>query len=211
MTSSNTEREQFPEQGVTYTKAGLTLQQVLSDSNPRDNFMHPNRLYDPDAKKPETFTEREGLINLDNFLGRIIREAEEIGDATTTSLAKNIREHLVYVGEVELQEAVHGIAERILTTASAGRDVFISIGGLRSERYISLRVLQEIDRLTEEHKEVRQRVRMGEYKQDTIAEKCYEQRDKAPKIYVLDDFVVSGARIGGQAGASNGEFDKRRI
>lgn len=188
---------------------GPKFKDILHDSVDRSNHLssevRPPPLVNrflwrevPDGERARTFTEREGLGDLDVFLETTIDTARNVGDTEVLDRATFIRDNLVFIGENELQEAINGIAERAISAVSQGQDVFIATVGLRSERYISLRVLEQIDQLTADNPKLRKRIHFSENIEE-IAQKL-KSLDGKGKIVIPDDFAVSGNRVEAFAG-----------
>lgn len=143
------------------------------------------------------FTEREGIDDLIEFIDLTINTAREHGDKEIEEAATLFGQNLVYVGETELQIATQGIAQHLVDEARKGKEIIVFPVLQRSEKYISLRVLEEIDYLTEENHELRERINLtSSYK--AMVKKAKESGNNC-LISVPDDFVVSGSRIQGFA------------
>lgn len=179
-----------------YVKEGPKLGEVLAKPDPRDNIVTS---YDQQAgyrTKTQMYTEREGLQNLASFLETTAIVAHETGDLEVEENALAFRENLVFVGEPELREATAGIAAHMLEKVKAGKSVYVYVGNMRSERYITLRVLEEFEKLTENDPGLRAKVRFSQ-NEFQIARNMKKTPDSI--ALVPDDFVVSGNRIQGFA------------
>lgn len=154
---------------------------------------------DPITFKPKerTFAEKEGIEDLIGFVDTVIETADKSGDPQMEETARLFKENLVFIGEKELKKATKGIAQHLLQEAKKGKDIIIFPAHIRSERYISLRILEEIDLLTEEDQQLRSRIKLTE-----SAKQATEIAQKSTGnclVAVPDDFVFSGFKIKGCA------------
>jgi len=143
------------------------------------------------------FEESRAVKETLEFIERVIQKANGIGDSEIANQATSFRENLVFIGERELQEAISAMASRLLNEARKGKPVVIFFGGVRSERYIALRVLGEVDKMIGEDESLRQKIRLSGSPQKT-AEFAKENNWKC-LVAVCDDFIISGTRIKGFA------------
>ncbi len=188
------QRESF-----SYTKEGPKFTDVLSDSIDRDNVLS-SKESDIYPKPPiRTFTEREGLADLNKFLDKTIELATQKGNKKVEETVRVFKRDLVYIGEPELKEALQSMASGIVSSAENGENVYLYISGKRSERYISLRILEEVDQLTTENSQLRQRIHFSE--NPAAISKALKESGGRGKAIVVDDFSVSGTRI--DAAATN--------
>lgn len=185
---------------IRFQKVGPSFPQVLSDKVGRQNTVvsieEPSQATEW-KKKPHQFTEEEGLDDLAVFLNQVEDVAKLANDDKVLEEVGLFRENLVYIGEKELQEAVVGIAGHLVEKAVAGKTSYIYVAGIRSERYITLRVLEEFDRLTEADPKLREKLQVSRVIQ-AIAQGCMENPDDSTAI-VIDDFAISGKGIRGAA------------
>lgn len=182
------------ESKANYLKEGPKLSEVLSRAEPRDNIIS-STIQDESTdweKVERVFTEKEGLEDLTGFLDKTIQVAGEVQDQQILNTANALKENLVYVGEIELKEAIAWLAARIKAQAQEGKNIFLYIGGNRSERYITMRILEEFDAITEESPSVRDRVRASD-NPFRIAEAMSNSHDTIAMI--ADDFMLSGSRM----------------
>lgn len=139
------------------------------------------------------FTEKEGLEDLVGFLDLTFQTAQAVGDNEMAEKVRLFKENVGFVGEKELKEATQGIARHLVDEAKEGKDVIVYVANVRSERYVALRVMEEMDSLTEELVELRKRIKVSESPK-IIARNCKDALGNC-LIAVTDDFVVSGTRI----------------
>lgn len=188
---------------LTCIKDGPTLSEVIAKETPRDNKI--NSILQDDTtdwkKVGREFTEREGLQDLSNFLDLTVQRAQQTNATDTLKEATALRDNLVYVGESELQEATAGLAEHVKSRVEQGKSVFLYIAGNRSERYISMRIMEEFDAITEDNQDIRRHVRFSN-NPDTIAEQVAQNPNS--EVMIPDDFVFSGSRIQ----ESNGKMER---
>lgn len=153
--------------------------------------------YDPVTDKPteRIFSEQHGIVDLFNFLNLEIKIAKDVGDAKTAENAQLFRDNITFIGETELKIATEGIARHLIESAQKGKNVIVFPANNRSERYISLRVMEEVDYLTEQNPDLRDRFKISQ-KPGEIAKKAKELMGNC-LVAVPDDFVVSGTRITG--------------
>jgi len=127
------------------------------------------------------------------FIDRIIQEATKSGDSKVAEQAVLLKKNLIFIGEKELGEAISAMSSRLLNKARKGRPVVVFFGGVRSERYIALRVLEEIDKMVGEDEDLRQKIHLSGSFQKTAE---FARRENWNcLVAVCDDFIVSGARI----------------
>lgn len=183
---------------VRIVEPGPKLVQMTEKADERENIIRSKRI-DPDTFKQEdrVFSEQEGINNLIGFVDEAIKTAEKAGDAQTEERARLFKDNLVFIGETELKKAINGITQHLLEEAQKGKSIVVFSANVRSERYISLRVLEELDQLTESAQELRPAIKI------TGSAARIAELTKASLgnclIAVADDFVVSGARIQGFA------------
>lgn len=179
------------------SKIGPRFVDILKDLDERSNLIKSNPSFSSiDQKRPQkTFTEKEGLEDLARFLDHMEQSALKKNDTKALNDVRAFRENLVYVGEKELSEALRAIADRVIQRAQGGQDVVVYAAGLRSERYISLRIMDYIDQLTVNDSSLRGKIRFST-NADDIAKYCRETARNC-FIVVPDDFAVSGTRSKG--------------
>lgn len=185
---------------LTFEQNAPKLSEVVRSSNlgKRENIIK-SVVYDPVTAKPaeRTFTEQHGIVDLFNFLNLEIKLARDSGDIKTEEKAQLFKDNLTFVGESELKTATEGIARHLIEYAQKGKNIIVFPANNRSERYISLRVMEEVDYLTEQTPDLRDRFKIS---QNTV-EIAKTTKDMMGNclIAVPDDFVVSGTRIRGFA------------
>lgn len=182
------QRERF-----SYVKEGPKFTEVLVDTKDRDN---PLSSQDRDAypvPPPNRFTERQGLSDLNTFLDSTIQLANQTGNKEIEETARVFKRDLVYIGEPELKEAVHGLASGIVSSAENGESVFMYVANVRSERYVTLRILEEVDQLTSNNPKLRQKIHFSENREEIA--KAMKKVGGRGKVIIADDFSVSGTRI----------------
>lgn len=196
----------------TIVKTGPNLGEAMSDLRQRENILkscqgsklgeasdlwQKNYVFKPRQvdfrAKEESFSEAEGLKDLADFIETVVKTAQESGDSEIKSQAEAFRDNLVFVGEKELREATQGIAQHLLERCREGKQVIVFPANTRSERYIALRILEEVDASTDETPDLRQRIRITQnpYR---AARQCKENPGSC-LIVVPDDFIVTGTRI----------------
>src|SRR5258708_7849229 len=82
-----------------------------------------------------SFTEKDGLINLDGFVQMYITEARKNGDEDKAKKGEAFSQNLAYVGEPEIQEAAKGIANRFFEEVKQGGEILVFVPGRRSENF----------------------------------------------------------------------------
>jgi len=193
-----TEQISSNENLITFVQKGPRFVDVIR--NPQDRI-NPIRsiFYDKQISKKieRAFNEKEGLEDLLVFVDKTIDTAATNGDKQMEEEARLFKENLVFVGERELKEATIGIAKHLIEVAEKGKNIFIYWSNFKSERYISLRILEEIDYLTEELPEIRSKFKISNGSQ-RIAKECKDLLGNC-LVAVPDDFIVSGTKIGGFA------------
>lgn len=184
---------------LVFEKRAPRLTEISASGLKRENIVESVKL-DEVTRKPieRTFTEKQGIDDLIAFLDLGIKTAQEKGDSETLKKMQLFKENIAYVGEPELKAATQGIARHLIELAQKGKDVIIYPANVRSERYISLRLMEELDYLTEERPELRNKFKISQNPFE-IAEQAKSTAGNC-EIVVPDDFVVSGTRIKGFAG-----------
>uniref|UniRef100_A0A7C5YUM1 Uncharacterized protein n=1 Tax=candidate division CPR3 bacterium TaxID=2268181 RepID=A0A7C5YUM1_UNCC3 len=167
----------------------------------RGNIISFDKVVYQGAREAGRCTEGQAVIETVQYIERVIDEARKIGDYDTARRATLLLENLVFIGEKELQEAISAIASRLLERAKEGKTVVIFFGGLRSERYIALRVLEQIDKMITEISEDEDRERLHQNirisgNSEKVA-KLAERKNWNCLVAVCDDFILSGTRIKG--------------
>lgn len=176
-----------------YIKEGPKFTDILTDTKERDNSLSSQDREAYPVPPPNRFTERLGLTDLNTFLDSTIQLASQTGNKEIEETAQVFKRDLVYIGETELQEALHGLASGIVSSAENGENVYLYVGGVRSERYVALRILEEVDQLTAENPQLRQSIHLSE-RASEIARGLKNVGGRG-KVIVADDFSVSGTRI----------------
>jgi hypothetical protein len=196
-----------------YIKEGPKLREILDHPIPRNNELTSIKYDETSRKRIETtFTEKEGIANLKNYIEKVNTFAIQSPDQESqniSQLAKSFEENIVFLGEHELQEAVHGIAQHIIDIAQKGKTVYLYPYQDRSPQYITLRILEEIDSNTEEFPEIRNRIKL-ERNASKIAKECVLNPNDS-KIVVPDDFALSGTKIRGGMGRIYHELIEKGI
>lgn len=185
---------------ITIVKEGPRFSKIIADEVNRENRIASTVVGDETDWKRirRDFTEREGLTNLQVFIDKTIETAGNHGDEDIMRTAVALKENLAYIGEPELHEALKGIAAHVIELAKANQHIYICPVGLRSERYIALRIMEELDIVTEKTPELKQLLHFSESSK-TIAKACKDNLYNC-SVIVPDDFAVSGVRIRGFAG-----------
>jgi len=179
---------------IQIAKEGPRLKDIANEEG-RNNIVEVKSIWD--KREAGVFEEGRAVKETLEFIDRVIQKANEVGDSAIASQATSFRENLVLIGEKELQEAISAIAFRLLNEAREGKPVVIFFGGVRSERYIALRVLEEVDKMIGEDETLRQRIRLSGSPQKTA--EFAKKNSWNCLVAVCDDFVVSGTRIRGFA------------
>lgn len=179
------------EKQISFVEKGPRFVDGLTNLQERQNGIKST----DEKGRARSFSEEEGLKDLQDFVDLTISTATEKGDQEVEETARLFKENLVYIGENELKRATSGIAEHLLQESREGKNVFLYWCMPRSERYVTLRVLEELDRLTEEAPELRDKFKVSQSPQE-IAKVCLNSPDNS-LVVVPDDFVVSGTRIQG--------------
>lgn len=180
---------------ATFKEAPRIIDLILEQ---RTNKIKSNKVDPVTFKKSEReFSESEGIENLIDFIETTIETAHVNEDTGAEETARLFKDNLRFVGEEELKEATQGIAQHLVDEAKKGKEVIVYPANVRSERYIALRILEEIDYLTEQTLEVRERIRITESLSGLVERS--KQSSGNCLIAVTDDFVISGTRIQGSA------------
>lgn len=193
MAEEQVEQKSTEESLVTFAEKGPKLKDALRNLQERTNLINST----DEEKAERSFTERQGLENLLSFVDTTIATASANDDKEMEETARLFKENLVFVGENELKKATQGIAQHLVEVAQKGKDVLFFWANSRSERYITLRVLEELDYLTEESPDLRNRFKLSNGPQET-AKECKDLLGNC-LVAILDDFVVSGSRMTGFA------------
>lgn len=182
-----------------FETSGPKLLEVAAGAKTRKNIVKSREIESFFGQKEDrVFTEGEGIDNLINFIDTAIKTAKTNNDPKKAKEIQLFKENMVFVGEHELKKATQGIASHLIDEAQTGKDLILFPGRLRSERYISLRIMEEIDYLTEENPELRERFKISANPYE-IADEIKDKLGNC-KVIVPDDFVLSGTRIKGFAG-----------
>jgi len=185
------------EERLKFIKEGPKLADLLSDGSPRDNKISSTNNFEY-PKVPRSFTEREGLEDLSRFIDTTAQAAEQKGDSKMAETASKFRENLVYVGEKEMSEAAGFFANRVMESARGGENIFLFAAQKRSESYVSLRLLEEVDRLTADQPELQGRIHFSD--NDSKIASMIRQIGGKSRVILPDDFSISGTQIDQTAG-----------
>jgi len=188
------EFQKIEESLIQVTKEGPKLKDIAIEEGRNNSIELKSILGTREAGKCE---EGQAVKETMEFINRVIQKANEVGDSETAEQATLFKENLVFIGEKELQEATSAIAFRLSNEVREGKPVVIFFGGVRSERYIALRVLEEVDKMIGEDENLRQKICLSGSCQKTA--EFAKENDWNCLVAVCDDFVISGTRIRGFA------------
>lgn len=120
---------------------------------------------------------------------------------------KEFKENLVYINNVEFEKATEVMAERIVADAEAGNIVGVFSYADRSPQYVCVKVLDKVRRILEsasnynpdEAERIKGNIVYSDSANGLVRDTAKRnQQDDAPiKMYVVDDFLVSGNRMRG--------------
>lgn len=197
-----------------YQQPGPKFIDLARDGKDRNNKLTSTIKNDETDWKPvgRVFTEREGLTNLELYLNNVQIELDKLPTPEAGVLKKTIevfRENLVFVGENELRTALNGMANHVIELAREGNLVYLYSYGPRSERYVTLRVLEQVDTLLEENPELKAKIKFSENEARIFEH--WGDGITNPKILIPDDFLVSGTTIVGKMGRINTFFKSKGI
>lgn len=188
----------FQKESVIFDQEAPSLSEVIKGPNfgKRENTIKSIK-YDEVTHKPieRSFTEQHGIVDLFNFLNTEIKVANEAGDTKTAEVAQLFKDNITFIGEAELKKATEGIARHLIEAAQNGKNIMVFAANNRSERYISLRVMEEVDYLTEQTPDLRNKFKISQNSEE-IAKRSKDLMGNC-LVAVPDDFVVSGTRISG--------------
>lgn len=154
----------------------------------------------------EGVTETEALQHLDHFISETIYLANKVGNSQIKEMAVAFKENLVYVGEQEFKEATQFFANHILEKINQGKEVYLYTFFKRSERYVGLRILEELQQKNSSEN-IHEKVHVsGSYK--SIAKAITEKDPESACVMVPDDFVISGTRISNATNILQELFDR---
>ena len=176
-----------------YERTAPTLDKTLA-SGERPNLLSSETA---GSNSPQ-FTEREGVLNLRSFLDSAIQVSRQTENKAVLQKAEAFRNKLAYIGEQELQEAISSLAKGFVESASVGKNTWIFVPGSRSEEYLTVRTLKEVDKMTEQNQEARKHIKFSKNLHQ-IAESFKSALVPPEQLAILDDFVLSGSRVRGAA------------
>jgi len=192
------------QEGLRYATEGPKFDQIAADSLPRDALI-------TDRYTGQEFTEREGIHSLDTWLHQVYERAIAADDRATVELVDAFRANLVYIGSNELDTAIDNMAGHILEAVTAGRESYIYYANDRSERHIALLLAERLSTIISEvNTDLYDEIHMSRVDSVTAA-KVASKGDKSVKIFVVDDFVLSGVRIRGAASNAVAELVRQGI
>jgi len=202
---NSAERYQIGQESLIQTvKEGPKLmdiaEQVKRGIEKRKNIIYYDEVWKGDRSRwPERqegeCTEGQAVTETVKYIQEAIGQARILGDYDTARCATLLLENLVFIGEKELQEAISAIASRLLETAREGKAVVIFFGGSENERYIALRVLEQINNMIkeiskdEDRERLRQNICISEDPKK-VAELAKEKNWNC-LVAVCDDFILT--------------------
>jgi len=182
-------------ENVSYVKKGPRFVDILVDSA---SLADRTNMIKTETFREKRVSEKKSLYNLGEFLNEVEATALKRGDGKEVERASLFRENLVYIGEKELEEAVRGIASHLLEEARRGVGVVVYYGHARSERYVALRVMEELDELVEDLDEEVEVGIHGWGQKDNKEIRGYLREKKDDLLMaVVDDYAISGVRTRG--------------
>lgn len=192
-----------PETRFTFVEPGPKFVDLIGDNKDRNNQLSSTIKTEETDYKPvrRFFTEREGLIDLESYFEQVNTQLKKIEGPEVEEMRETVtafRENLVFIGETELQNAVQEMSNKIADFAREGKTVYLYPHNLRSEKYITLRVLEELDANLEDSPQLKNRIKVSA-SEHKIFEDCKDNIGDT-KIVVLDDFLISGIQITGAMG-----------
>lgn len=203
----------------TYEAPGPKFVDLLHDKKPRNNRLSSTFKPDQSGSMPATrgFTEREGLKNLDSYFKHVETELQKVNGADVEEMKTMLtafRDNLVFIGEPELETALGGMAQHVIDYARGGKFVYLLPYGDRSEKYITLRLLEQIDATLEKEPELSQRIKLPNSRDEISSDwndQMMEHGNADIKVVLPDDFIISGSTHKGVMRGICKHFTDRRI
>lgn len=205
-----------PETKFTYEAPGPKFVDLLKDNKNRNNPLSSTARLDQKDWNSEAitrkFTEREGLVNLNSYFEQVSAELQKLSGPESEEMKQKVklmRENLTFIGEPELQTALQGMARHVIELAQQGKNVYLFPYGTRSEKYITLRTLEQVDAMLEGSPHLMSRIKIGE----TIEEIFRHWGDGIVdmKILIPDDFLVSGSTLMGVMGGARRHLSEKGV
>ncbi len=203
-----------PETKFTFVEPGPKFIDLVNDNIPRNNILSSTIKPPEDDYKPtkRTFTEREGLLNLKDYLDYAETQTATLNTPEAQKMSKKIktfRENLVFVGNREFQRAIHGMAQHVIDLARQGDLVYLYQYGPRSEKYVILHLLEEVDTLLEDSPNLKNSIKTS-HDEKKIFEH-WGDGIRGLKVLIPDDFWVSGSTLRGVMAGRKTFFSEKGI
>ena len=151
-----------------------------------------------------TFTEREGINDLVQFIRHVISVTKIVGSAEALQIrqrALDFAENFHFVGYNELDEAIRTMAGSILKEIQEGKYVYLYLGHrAKSERYITILLVETFHMMTENEQHLRDQLRICRLTSPIIKHINDNGVQGSSLILIPDDFILSGNTISGLAG-----------
>ncbi|HEX8762475.1 MAG TPA: hypothetical protein VF733_01830 [Candidatus Saccharimonadales bacterium] len=194
---------------VTARSFSEQVAEALTQPNTRQNIINSDpKLMLPNASQHESrrtkasFTEREGVIDLDNFLLQVVKASEGQGDRQSremSDMANRMRQNFNFLGKEEYNAACKGIANAWKDyLVKHPKDGYINVfdppvsedGPKKSYNVVLSDIKKEFDNLLQDRPDLVARLRTNPK----------DWRDsKNAKLIVVDDWITSGNTISNNA------------
>lgn len=171
------------------------LKEVLIDPEARTNIIQSSAqsiLDERTMRSRLTFTEREGLQDLDTFLHTALEVGRESADEKLSAMAQQFKDRVRFLGHKEFETACDGIAKAWLEYVAQSPRHVINLYSEPDERKSHSAVYA---RIVERFKELSEGSRLTERLRedsDTWQEGDYS------KLIVVDDWLISGITMNNQ-------------
>ena len=145
------------------------------------------------------FTEKEGVQDLINFIEKtrsVASESEHPEAAKILEVTNAFRENLILLTQNELEKGAEKFAQHWLEKLHSGKEIFVYVAGARSERYITLLILEAFDKLCSNKAERGNKLKVSFDTNEIV--NSFKKSDN-PLIIIADDFAISKTRIRGFA------------
>ncbi len=203
-----------PETKFTFVEPGPKFIDLLTDNKDRNNQLSSTFKNDETGWKPVTriFTEREGLANLDLYLANTKKQLNSLTTTEADLLGKTIetfKENLIFVGENELQTAISGMASHVTELARLDNLVYLYPYGPRSEKYITMRILEQVDVLLENNPDLKAKIKFSGDEEKIF--RNWGDGITNLKVLIPDDFWISGTTMMAKMARINKFFRSKGI
>ena len=173
-----------------YEKAGPKIQELLESPQERANTVQ--------VRDGATFSERHGLEMLAQFIDSAISRAQEVGDEEHCRAAKLLKDNCVYIGDVELHEAIEHLAGYLIEITRRGKEVAMYVPspeydhkGSRSQEYVALLLFEALERqgFTSGYSPY---ISFFQRNWDVKSMLVRKEHNQHPLFVIPDDFMLSG-------------------